>query len=326
MYSEKIIVGKGTEFPLDGLLTLPDGTKGHVPAVVMVHGSGSSNMDEKVMKLTPFRDLAEGLARHGIASIRYDKRSFVHAKKMLKQIITVKEETIDDAVLAINILKSDPRIDAERIFILGHSMGAMLAPRIDSEGGNVRGLILMAGSPYRLEDIMVRQFGQAKGSKSYMKLAAIIEDKVFTKKFDGLYEMSDEEAKSKKFAGGTTLYYFKEMGQKTAADYLLQSEKPVLIMQGGRDFQVLADEDYQKFKELLAERSNTFYKLYPQLNHLFVDAIYDDIGKAAKEYSTERHIGEEVITDIASFIYTSGSDLYSPCENTVDLLPIQKYD
>ncbi len=304
MYSEKIIVGKGTEFPLDGLLTLPDGTKGPVPAVVMVHGSGSSNMDEKVMKLTPFRDLAEGLARHGIASIRYDKRSFVHAKKMLKQIITVKEETIDDAVLAINILKSDPRIDAERIFILGHSMGATLAPRIDSEGGNVRGLILMAGSPYRLEDIMVRQFGQAKGSKSYMKLAAIIEDKVFTKKFDGLYEMSDEEAKSKKFAGGTTLYYFKEMGQKTAADYLLQSEKPVLIMQGGRDFQVLADEDYQKFKELLAERSNTFYKLYPQLNHVFVDAIYDDIGKAAKEYSTERHIGEEVITDIASFIST----------------------
>jgi dienelactone hydrolase len=275
----------------------------------MVHGSGSSNMDEKVMKLTPFRDLAEGLARHGIASIRYDKRSFVHAKKMLKQIITVKEETIDDAVLAINILKSDPRIDAERIFILGHSMGAMLAPRIDSEGGNVRGLILMAGSPYRLEDIMVRQFGQAKGSKSYMKLAAIIEDKVFTKKIDSLYEMSDEEAKSKKFAGGTTLYYFKEMGQKTAADYLLQSEKPVLIMQGGRDFQVLADEDYQKFKELLAERSNTYYKLYPQLNHVFVDAIYDDIGKAAKEYSTERHIGEEVITDIASFISAFGSDL-----------------
>lgn len=103
--------------------------------------------------------------------------------------------------------------------------------------------------------------------------------------------------------------YFKEMGQKTAADYLLKSEKPVLIMQGGRDFQVLADDDYQKFKELLAERSNTFYKLYPQLNHVFVDAIYDDISKAAKEYSAERHIGEEVITDIASFINTSGSDL-----------------
>lgn len=299
---EKIIVGEGTEFPLKGLLTIPCGAEVPVPAVVMVHGSGSSDMDEKVMKLTPFRDLAEGLARHGIASIRYDKRSFAHAKKMLKQCITVKEETIYDAVLAVNMLKADPRIDKDRIFILGHSMGAMLAPRIDAEGGDVRGLIMMAGSPYLLEDIMIKQFKQAQGSKSIVKLIAAIEDRIFSKKFDGLYQMSDEEARRRKFAGGTTLYYFKEMGKKTAADYLLESGKPVLIMQGGRDFQVLADDDYRMFKELLRDRGNTYYRLYPELNHCFVDAIYDDISKAAKEYSTERHIGEEVISDITSFI------------------------
>ena len=85
MYSEKVIIGEGTAFPLNGKLTFPDGVSGPVPAVVMVHGSGSSNMDEQVMKLTPFRDLAEGLAKQGIASIRYDKRSFVHARKMLRQ-------------------------------------------------------------------------------------------------------------------------------------------------------------------------------------------------------------------------------------------------
>lgn len=302
MYSEKVIIGEGTDFPLNGLLTFPDGTNGPVPAVVMVHGSGSSNMDEKVMKLTPFRDLAEGLAGCGIASIRYDKRSFVHARKMIRQCVTVKEETIDDAVLAINMLKSDRRIDSDRIFILGHSMGAMLAPRIDSEGGDVKGIIMMAGTPYRLEDIVVRQLSQALESKSVLKWIAVIEDKIYSKKFDGLYQLSDEEAKQKKFAGGTTLYYFKEMGRKTAADYLLENEKPVLIMQGGKDFQALADDDYMKFQELLAERRNTFYKLYPELNHAFVEGIYDDVLKASKEYSTERHIGEEVINDIASFI------------------------
>ena len=302
MYSEKIIVGKGTEFPLNGKLTLPDGVEGPVPAVVMVHGSGSSNMDEKVMKLTPFRDLAEGLARRGIASIRYDKRSFAHGRKMLRQCITVREETIDDAVLAIRMLKSDPRIDKERIFILGHSMGAMLAPRIDSEGGDVKGLIMMAGSPYRLEDIVVRQLKQAGESRSVMRLIASAEDRLFSKKFNGLYQMSDEEAQKKKFAGGTTLYYFKEMGKKTAADYVLENEKPVLIMQGGKDYQARAEDDFVKFRELLADRRNTFYKLYPELNHVFVDAIYDDILKATKDYSIERHIGDEVIDDIASFI------------------------
>ena len=302
MYSEKIIVGEGTKYPLNGLLTLPEGGKGPFPAVVMVHGSGSSNMDEKVMKLTPFADLAKGLADKGVASIRYDKRTLVHARKMLKQIITVKEETTDDALLAIGILKSDPRIDPDRIFILGHSMGAMLAPRIDAEGGDVKGMILMAGTPYRLEDIMIRQLEQAKQSGTLIKWIAILEDKIYSKKFDRLYEMSDEEARSRKFAGGTTLYYFKEAGQKTAADYLLENDKPVLIMQGGKDFQVLADDDFVKFKELLEGRNNTYYKLYPQLNHLFVDGIYDDISKASKEYSKERHIGDEVITDIASFI------------------------
>ena len=104
MIREKVIVGEGTEYPLNGMLTIPE-ADGPVPTVVMVHGSGSSNMDEKVMKLTPFKDLAEGLARHGIASLRYDKRSFAHGRKMLKAgDVKVKEETIDDAVLAVNML------------------------------------------------------------------------------------------------------------------------------------------------------------------------------------------------------------------------------
>ena len=144
MKTENIVLNEGTKYPLKGILTLPEG-EGKFPAVVLVHGSGSSNMDEKVQKLTPFKDLAEGLAKQGIASIRYDKRSFAHGFKMIKELITVKEETIDDAVAAAEFLRRDARIDGSKIFIAGHSMGAMLSPRIDAEGGNFAGLILMAG-------------------------------------------------------------------------------------------------------------------------------------------------------------------------------------
>lgn len=309
MYREKVIVGQGTEYPLDGELTFPDGAAKPFPAVVMVHGSGPSDKDERVMKLTPFRDLADGLAMRGIASLRYDKRTFAHKRKLAKtdtSEITVREETIDDALLAIEILKQDPRIDRDNIYILGHSMGAMLAPRIDAEGGNVRGLIMMAGSPHRLEDIVVRQLSQAEGGNPVLKLIIGLERKVYASKFDGLYEMSDEEAKHKKFAGKMSLYYFKEMGRKTAADYLLESSKPVLIMQGGRDVQALADEDFAGFKELLGGRENTVYRLYPDLDHAFVTALYDDITKAAREFGTERHIGSEVLNDIADFIKETG--------------------
>ncbi len=302
MICEKIIVGEGTGYPLNGLLTLPEGASPAVPAVALVHGSGPSNMDEKVGKLTPFKDLAEGLAARGVASIRYDKRTFAHARKMAKSCPTVEEETIEDALLAMGLLKRDPRIDPDRVFLLGHSMGAMLAPRIDAEGGGARGLILMAGTPFRLEEIVLRQLKQSQSGNFLLRGIVGLEYRIFSKKFADLYEMSDEEAKKKKFAGGINLYYFKEMGRKTAADYLLESEKPVLIMQGGSDFQVLADKDFSKFKELLAGRENTQFRLYPGLNHCFVNAIYNDILKASKEYGTERHIGEEVIGDIARFI------------------------
>ena len=305
MHSEKITVGAGTDYPLKGLLTLPDDLSGPVPAVVMVHGSGASNMDEKVMKLTPFKDLAEGLARHGIASLRYDKRTFAHGFKLICQkhfTVTVKEETIEDAILALQMLKNDPRIDCGRIFILGHSMGAMLAPRIDAEGGDVKGLIMMAGTPYRLEDIVLRQLKQAGRGRSIMNRIVRMEYRFYRRKFQGLYEMTDEEAKKKKFAGNLTLYYFKERGRKTAADYLLESSKPAFILQGGKDFQVLAKRDYRMFRKLLAGRANTRFKLYPDLNHIFVRGIYDDILKASKEYKVERHIPEEVIADIAAFI------------------------
>ena len=302
MICEKIVVGEGTEYPLNGLLTLPDGAASPLPAVVMVHGSGPSNMDEKVMKLTPFKDLAEGLAKRGVASVRYDKRTFVHGRKMAKTCPTVKEETIDDALLAVALLKKDPRIDPERIYILGHSMGAMLAPRIDAEGGDVKGLILMAGTPCRLEEVVLRQLKQSSGGNPILKRIIGLEYRIFAKKFDGLYQMPDEEAKKKKFAGNLSLYYFKEMGQKTAADYLLESRKPALILQGGKDFQVLAEDDFRRFRELLAGRENTIFRLYPDLNHIFVKGIYDDILKASKEYEVERHIGDEVMDDIAAFI------------------------
>ena len=305
--NEKITVGAGTEYPLDGMLTFPDNLSQPAPAVVMVHGSGPSNMDEKVMKLTPFKDLAEGLQKRGVASLRYDKRTFAHGRKMKKLDATVREEPIEDALLALEILKNDPRIDSENIYILGHSMGAMLAPRIDEEWGNARGLIMMAGTPYRLEEVVLRQLQQSRnGSGSaILKWIMGLQYNKYAKKFEKLYELSDEESRTQKFAGSLSLYYFKEMGQKTAADYLLENQKPILMMQGGRDFQVLAEVDFKKFQELLAGKTNIHYKIYPELNHVFVEAIYDDILKASKEYKVERHIGGEVIDDIAGFIFTN---------------------
>ena len=304
MTEEKIIVGKGTEFPLNGKLVLPENSEKPVPAVVFVHGSGSSDMDEKIMKLTPFKDLAEGLARYGIASVRYDKRSFAHGRKMMKKgDLTVKEEVIEDAVLASEMLKNDPRIDPGKVFIIGHSMGAMLAPRIDAEGGNFKGLILLAGTLDTLEGVLFRQLDEMKNGKSkIMSWIASAQEKKFRKSFENLYELSDEEAKKIPYAGGVDLYYFKEMGEHRAAEYLEKTEKPVLIMQGTKDLQVSTEKDFGGYKRAFGEKDNFSFRLYEGLNHCFVPALYDDISKATKEFSKERHIGDNIISDIAGWI------------------------
>ena len=307
MKQEAIILNEGGKYPLKGKLTLPEGD-GPFPGVVLVHGSGSSNMDEKVGKLTPFRDLAEGLAARGIAAVRYDKRSFAHGLKMLrdKTLITVKEETIDDAISAINLLKADPRIDPERIYLIGHSMGAMLAPRIDAEGGNCRGLVLLAGTPRKLEEVLREQVEeQLAQMPPFIRRLSEKKSRKLLDSFEGLYEMTDNQAKSKKMGGGTTLYYFKEMGEHPAGDYLKELEKPVLIMQGGRDFQVKAHVDFRGYQELLKEKPNVTFRLFEELNHCFVPAISDQISKAKQEYATERHIGSDVVDQIARWIHAS---------------------
>lgn len=305
MIQEPIILGKNTRYPLKGMLTLPDGN-GPFPAAVLVHGSGSSNMDEKVGKLTPFRDIALGLAQRGVATIRYDKRSFAHGLKMVldwKHPITVWEETIEDAFLASQLLRADTRIDPDRVFLLGHSMGAMLAPRIECSGGDFRGLILLAGSPRRLEEVMLEQMAEAMaGMSGFAKNIAGKQRAKFETLFHGLYDLTDEEAKRKKVGGGTTLYYFKDMGQPTVAQWLNKTRKPMLVMQGEKDFQVKAAVDFALYQELLADRENVTFRLYPGLNHAFVTARFDSITDAKKEFTPERHIGAEVLDDIAGWI------------------------
>ena len=305
MKSEPIILGQNTRYPLKGLLTLPDGP-GPFPAVVLVHGSGSSNMDEKVGKLTPFRDIAEGLAARGIASIRYDKRSHTHGMKIVlfdKTPITVREETIEDALLAATLLRSDSRIDPSRVFLAGHSMGGMLAPRIECSGGDFAGLILLAGSPRRLEEIMLGQIAETAAAMSGLPKRVMEKQHAkFSRLFEGLYSLTDEEAKAKKAGGGTTLYYFKDMGQPTVAQWLEKTNKPMLIMQGEQDVQVKATVDFAMYRNLLGDRDNVTFRLYPGLNHCFVPARSGSIADAKKEFTPERHIGAEVLDDIASWI------------------------
>ena len=304
MISEKIILGQGSDYPLNGILTLPDEADGPVPAVVLVHGSGSTNMDEEIYANKPFRDIAEGLAERGIAAIRYDKRSYVYARKLVKNPgFSVFEETIEDAIKASAMLKEDPRIDKDRVFIIGHSMGGMLAPRIDVMGGDFAGLIIMAGTPRKLEDVLFEQLETITASSgALIAFFAKKQTAGLRKKLDGLYEMSDEKAKSIKVMGGTRAWYWKEMGENDVPAYLAKTQKPIFVIQGDQDVQVRVDNDFEEYKKLLEGRDNVSFKLYPDLNHLFMPSVFGDIKNVKKEYKIPSKVKAYVLDDIAAFI------------------------
>lgn len=304
MIQEKIVIGSGTKYPLNGMLTIPNESEGLLPAVVLVHGSGPSNMDAKIGPNTFFKDIAEGLAGKGVASVRYDKRSFVYGKVMKDDpSMSVKEETIEDAILAANLLRNEPRIDPNKIFIIGHSFGGMLAPRIDAEGGNFAGIIIMAGSPRKLEEIMMSQNDAVlKSLNKLLRWLAKKQIAAFSKKFDNLYDLSDEKAKSSKLFAGIRAYYFKEMGEHPARDYLTKLEKPIFIVLGEKDVQANVTEDFEGYKEILKNKDNATFNLYPNLNHLFMPSIYGNIMKIKKEYAIPQKVDQQVIIDIADWI------------------------
>ncbi|MEK1829787.1 alpha/beta fold hydrolase [Priestia megaterium] len=113
------------------------------------------------MSLKPFRDLASGLASQGIAVLRYNKRTYEHTAKMSGESkINVDDETTDDAVLAVKAMVKQKGIDSRNIFILGHSQGGMMMPRIlkQTQDKSVRGSILLAAPSRTLPELMLEQF------------------------------------------------------------------------------------------------------------------------------------------------------------------------
>jgi dienelactone hydrolase len=286
---------------LPGTLSIPNG-EGPFPAVVLVHGSGPNDRDESVGSNKPFRDLAWGLASNNIAVLRYDKRTKVHGKKMAAEkskTLTVYEETIEDVLSAAELLRNSEKINKEEIFILGHSLGGTLIPRIAPLDPDASGFIIMAGATRPLEDLYLEQVKYVfmlDGNLSKEEKEKLDEAEKVVEKIKNL-KQSESIKEQERLLGANPGYWLDLKGYNPVLS-VKSIKRPLLILQGSRDYQVTI-EDFKIWKESLEQRKNVTFKLYPALNHLFIP------GKGPStpsEYQKAGHVDETVIKDITNWI------------------------
>lgn len=297
-YSRKNIQIETNPFvTLPGYLYQPNNIKTS-QAVVMIQGSGPSDRHETIGSNKIFLDIIMPMLDKGISVLVYDKRSYVYQAKMLNNEDTIDyyDETINDAVAAINFLKKQPNIDSTKISLIGHSLGGKCAPIIATKI-SLNKLIMLAAPVRPLIELLPEQIEYIanidavidENEKTQINQLKWIKNKILS---------PDYTSKSKITIPGTTAKYWvtdKNFDNLKVAQTL---KLPTLLIQGGRDYNVPL-KDYNLWIEGMKNKPNFKPVLFDDLDHLF----FTGSGLAnPKDIAKPNHVSTKVINEIITFL------------------------
>jgi dienelactone hydrolase len=265
--TEVTVTGPGG-IALGGTLTMPTGFAGRVPAVVTITGSGLQDRDESIPLVPgyrPFRQIADTLARRGIAVLRLDDRTVGRSGGSPG----TSADYADDVRAALAYLRSRPEIDGSRLGLLGHSEGGLIAPMVAVTDRQLKGIVLLAGPADRGLDIIHYQQREAISRDAAIPAAARDSAaRVAAKSLDSL-------ALTSKWLGFFLTYDPLATARRTTT--------PVLILQGATDHQVTPDQAGKLAAAMKGGgNGDVTVRVFPGLNHLFVpDPSGDPAGYSA---------------------------------------------
>ncbi|OZI10752.1 hypothetical protein CEW92_15085 [Bacillaceae bacterium SAS-127] len=311
-YSEQQVkIGEG-ELALPGTLTMPKG-KGPFPAVVLVHGSGPNDQDESLYSTKAFRDIAVGLANEGIAVLRYEKVTREHHLKTgMNSKFSIQEETIDDAVKAVQLLGDHPEV-SNQIYVLGHSQGGYAMPRIleADKQKQIKGGIIVSGPSGKFQDLMLKQQqdGLERAKEQGLPPEQLEAAKANLAFWEQQIALINNPAYSKdnipKEFQLPNAYWWFELRDYVPVELAAKQNVPLLILQGGKDLQV-PPSDLQDWQDALSNRKNVGYKMYPDLIHLLVNYKGEP---DFSEYAIPANVPEEFIKDINNWVKDGNSSV-----------------
>jgi pimeloyl-ACP methyl ester carboxylesterase len=288
---------------LPGTLTIPAGT-GPFPALIIVHGSGAGDRDLTMGEappyslIKPYRDLAWGLAERGIVVLRYDKRPHVQPMWFYNKRFTVNDESVDDAVSALGLLMQQAEVRTDRTYMIGHSLGGMVAPRIAQRDPKLAGIVLMAGAT------RVSVADQVERQLAYIQSVSLDSNAVKAQRAQ--LEPLIAKVRAVKPADsadtapllGAPAAYFLDLAGYDPAAAMRPIPMPLLVLQGLRDYQV-TPEQMNDWLKVVGPRKDLTVKQYDKLNHLFMAG---EGPPSPADYRIPGHVDPRVIADIAEWI------------------------
>ncbi|GIJ90486.1 hypothetical protein Asppvi_009441 [Aspergillus pseudoviridinutans] len=302
-----LTLGKGL-YRVAAELTLPVPVKTgqKFPCIVFIGGSGPMDKDSTIGALKPFKDMALGLASRGIASCRFDKFACTIAGRLLTRTTTatLTDEYIYHVRHAIRKVRQHPNIDHDKIFHLGHSLGGVIAARLATAEPSVAGCVLMACPAQPLYRCAIRQLRYFKsldecgGAPSGDELDNTIEA------LEKQAELADSPSltpstPASQLPFGLGPAYWLQYREFDPIQSLQRSVCPVLVLQGARDYQVTVNDDYAEFCAKFQDRQNVHFRLYDNLNHLFVPG---EGNCTPAEYDIGGSVDVAVVDDIERWV------------------------
>ena len=301
-FTEESVTVDSEPWATPGTLSLPNSPR-PVPAVVLLAGSGPADRDATIGHNKIMKDLAWGLASRGVAALRFDKVTHTHGEALAGVTdFTVVDEYVKPEVAAIHLLRDHPSVDPTRIFVLGHSQGGTMAPRIAAMEPSVAGLVVLAGATQPLHHAIVRQYryltalrepgGDPDDDPTIQEItrqAALVDS----------LDLSSP-ATSQQPPLGIPFAYWLDLRDYDPVAVAAEVGKPMLIVQGGRDYQVTVTDDLVGWQTGLADDPDVTIRVFPADNHLF----FSGSGPSEPaEYEPAQHVDDAVVVDVAQWIH-----------------------
>ncbi len=272
------------------------------PAVVLITGSGAQDRDETILHHKSFAIIADALTKQGFAVLRYDDRGVGKSTGSFSG--STSADFGNDVKSAIDYLKTLPQIDTNRLGLIGHSEGGMIAPMVAVDRKDIKYMVLLAGPGIPITDLMKMQV-EAISDETISKEAASLSSELFAiaakeinKNKDSATTFKNVESKINNLLKTTNPAYLKELEISTEKDrkeflksqiksmeepwfkyfigfdptpYLQKTTAKVLAINGEKDVQVLAAPNLKGIEAALKKSKSPVYKTVtiPGLNHLF---------------------------------------------------------